>query len=167
MLTKKEKNLEHKVFEISILLKGINGIIETIGGIFLLIIPVGTITRYVHEFFANEIAGDPTDLIANYVLNYSQTLTHKAEIFAAIYLLIHGVIKIWLIYSIYKNKLWAYPVAGVIFLFFIFYQAYEIFMRHSILLTLITLLDIIILLLLHSEYKRLKRKQIHDIKHST
>ena len=44
--------------------------------------------------------------------------------FAAIYLLSHGVIKVVLVASLFRELLWAYPAAIVVFTLFIVYQLY-------------------------------------------
>ena len=105
----------------------------------------------------HELAQDPTDLLANYLIHVSQNLSLGAISFVSLYLLIHGLIKIGLVTGLWMRKLWAYPLAGVILGFFVAYQGIRFFHTHSLLLLLLTFVDIVILVLIRFEYKRLKR----------
>ena len=96
-----------------------------------------------------EFAEDPHDLVANLLLHSVQHLSVGAQKFAAIYLLAHGVIKLWLIIGLPQETLWYYPVSMAVFGLFIVYQLYRSSFTHSIWLLLITALDVVILALPH------------------
>ena len=73
-------------------------------------------------------------------------------LFASFYLIVYGIIKVWLVFSLWKANLRAYPIAGVILGLLIVYQLYRVSYTHSLFLLLVTLVDIGILLLLRREY---------------
>jgi len=152
---KKEKAL-HDLFIIGIIIKGIDGILELIGGIILISIKSNSISKIIQTIFQHEIAQDPTDLIANYFIQLSQTLSISTISFAAIYLIIHGSIKLGLFSGLLYKKLWAYPLAGILLSLFVIYQLIRFSSTHSIFLLFLTLVDILIIVLLRFEYKRLK-----------
>jgi len=158
MFDKYDKNIFHKTFEISILLKALDGLLELIGGFLLLIISSKTIRKIPKIFFAQELTEDPNDLIANYLIKAGENLSIDAKIFGIIFLLSHGVIKIGLVYALYKKKLWAYPLSIFIFTLFIIYQLYRYSHTHSLFLLFITILDFIVISLIYVEYKKLKAK---------
>ncbi len=99
----------HVAFEIGVILKGLNGFLELIGGILLLVFPPSAIQRFVVGLTHNELSRDPNDFIATHLRAAAQHLSVHAQTFAAIYLLAHGVIKAVLVYSLLKDKLWAFP----------------------------------------------------------
>ncbi len=144
-----------KTFKISIFLKGINGLLEIIGGILLFIFNPSKIAYIVLLLTQNEISEDPHDIIANYLINLSQNFSINTQIFSVIYLITHGIIKIFLVISLWEKKLWAYPLAISIFIVFIFYQIYRFSYNYSIGLLFLTILDIIIIILTWLEYKNL------------
>ena len=47
-------------------------------------------------------------------------------LFGAVYLLLHGAVKVVLVTALLLNKLWAYPCMIVVLLIFIGYQMYRI-----------------------------------------
>jgi uncharacterized membrane protein len=153
-----QKSLVHKTFEVGILLKGINGVLETIGGILLLFIHPQTINHMVATITENELSQDPHDLIANFLVKSAHDLSVGGQIFGALFLLSHGIIKLFLIIALYKRKLWAYPLAMIIFGLFIVYQMYRYFLSPSYWMIILSILDVFIIVLTYLEYKNLKSR---------
>jgi uncharacterized membrane protein len=150
------KTILHKIFRISILIKGIDSFFEIIGGFLLLFINPSFINNFVKLIFQHELLQDPRDFIGNLIINLSSSLSVKIQFFGAIYLLSHGIIKMVLIIGLWKKKLWTYFAAEIVFAMFIIYQVYRYTFTHSIFLILLTLLDIIIIFLTWLEYKQLR-----------
>lgn len=151
--------LESKVFEDTVLLKGLDGLLEIIGGIILLIIKPESVNRLASFLTQHELSQDPKDFIANHLLHSAQHFTQGGRWFAALYLLSHGVIKIVLVAGLLKKQLWAYPGSIAFLLIFMVYQIYRITLTHSISLTLLTIFDAFVLWLVWREYQRLIHHQ--------
>jgi uncharacterized membrane protein len=151
-----ESNI-HLAFEISLLLKGLFALGQIIGGIVALFVTRDFLLKTVSVLTQQELAEDPHDLIANYVLNSAQNLSIGTQLFVALYLLSHGSIKLWLIIGLLRQKLWYYPTAILVFSLFIVYQLYRFSFTHSVWLLLITGVDVIVITLTWHEYKYLRR----------
>jgi uncharacterized membrane protein len=151
-----EKNI-HLVFELSLWLKGAFAVLEILAGVGAYFITQELLLSVVRWVTQEEFAEDPHDFIANTLLQSAQHFSIGAQNFAAIYLLAHGIIKLWLIVGLLRQKLWYYPVAIVVFVLFIVYQVYRYTFTHSLLLVLITLLDVIVIALTWHEYGYLRR----------
>ena len=149
----------HVAFEIGVILKGLNGFLELIGGILLLVFPPSAIQRFVVGLTHNELSRDPNDFIATHLRAVAQHLSVHAQTFAAIYLLAHGVIKAVLVYSLLKDKLWAFPIAIAIFAAFSVYQIYRYFVEPSGWLIALTVLDVIVIVLTWFEWQRVKQER--------
>lgn len=154
----KEKILIHRLFSISILLKGIFALIELILGILLLFITSSLLLKFVYYIFGHELIQDPADVLVNFLLNLFSNFSSSIKIFFAIYLLIHGIIKLGLIVALWREKLWAYPLSETIFSLFIIYQIYRYFQYPSVSLILLTILDIFVIILIYLEYKNFKSR---------
>jgi uncharacterized membrane protein len=109
----------HLAFEISLLLKGLFAIGQIIGGIVAFFVSREFLLKAVSVLTEEELAEDPHDLVANYLLHSAQSLTIGTQIFVGLYLLSHGGIKLWLIIGLLREKLWYYPTAIVVFGLFI------------------------------------------------
>jgi len=147
------KILIHQAFRFGILLKGLDAVLEMIGGVLLLIINPEMLNRLVMLLTFHELSEDPHDLIANFLINSAHDLSVSALIFGSLYLLSHGLIKIFLVVSLWREKLWAYPVAIFFFSLFIIYQIYRYLDTYSIWLIPLAVFDLIIVILTWLEFK--------------
>ncbi len=145
-------------FEIGIVVKGVFAIFETIGSFVVLFITPHFIRRAVAVFTREELTEDPTDFISHYLLQLANSFSVKAQMFAFIYLFVHGVIKLFLIGALLKKKLWAYPASIIVFTLFILYQIYRYFHTYSVWLIVLTVFDVIVVWLIWREYKLVKER---------
>jgi uncharacterized membrane protein len=150
-----------KTFKIGLVLKGLDGVLEVVGGVLLLFLSADAIEHIFRSLTAEELSEDPHDLIANYLLHATSHLSSGITLFGAIYLLSHGVAKIVLVALVLRDKLWAYPWLIALLLAFIAYQIYRITWVHfSVGLTALTVFDAALVWLTWREY-RSKRAHKH------
>ncbi len=147
-----------RLFWISILLKAVDGTLETAAGLVLLGTSKMEIIHVVHRIFREELTEDPTDWLATFALRQAFNFTPGMKLFAVTYLVSHGLIKLILAGTLWRRRLWAYPLAGVLISFFIVYQMHRFIHTHSITMLLLTILDFIIIALLWPEYQRAKAR---------
>jgi uncharacterized membrane protein len=143
-----------RTFRISIVLKGLDGLLEVVGGIVLLFVAPATLQSWVRSLVAHELAGDPHDFVARHLLHAASQLSRGTTIFAAIYLLSHGIAKVVLVVALLREQLWAYPWTMALLGVFIVYQIYRLSLRFTIGLTLLTLFDAFVLWLTALEYRK-------------
>jgi uncharacterized membrane protein len=142
-----------KTFKIGLVLKGLDGILEIVGGILLLFISPQAIEHLVRALTAHELSEDPHDLVARYLLHTTGHLSSGITLFGAVYLLTHGIAKVVLVALVLRDKLWAYPLLIVLLLAFIAYQLYQVTAVHfSVGLTLLTIFDAALVWLTWREY---------------
>lgn len=153
MFKLQEKNL-HKVFVISLILKGLNSLLEIVGGILFLF--TSSVTAILSFLIKGELIEDPTDFLAMQIQHILPYFSTHGQLYASFYLLSHGMIKIILVISLLRNKLWAYPATIVTLFLFITYQLYRLSYGFSLILVLLTLFDILIIYLTWYEYKVVK-----------
>jgi uncharacterized membrane protein len=138
------------------LLKGLNGLLELIGGTLLLIFPPNAVQRFVVGLTHNELSKDPHDFVATHLRAAASHLTSNGELFAAVFLLSHGIIKVVLVYALVRDKLWAFPWAIGVFSAFGVYQMYRYAIHPSGWLIALTVLDVLVILLTLAEWRRVK-----------
>jgi uncharacterized membrane protein len=153
---KTKGRLVHLFFNTAIIIKGIDGVLEVAGGILLFFIQPHQIHHMVRILMQHELSEDPHDLIAHYLLHVTQHISSGEQIFAAIYLLWHGIIKVGLVTALFLEKHWAYPVAIGAFTIFLAYQLYRYSNTHAPELLVLSVLDIIVIILTWLEYRRLR-----------
>jgi uncharacterized membrane protein len=153
----RRQHFRELLFRISVLLKGLNAALEIAGGVALFAVSPAFILRTVALLTQDEIAEDPRDLVANSLRRAASHLSPASQHFAAIYLLIHGVIKIGLVGALLKRELWAYPVAVLVFGAFIIYQLYRYTLTHGLGLIALSVFDLAVIWLIYLEYRALRR----------
>ncbi len=153
------KSKLHIAFEVGVILKGLNGLLELVGGALLLAFPPSAIEKFIVGLTSNELSKDPHDVIATHLRQAAHSLSASDQLFAAIYLLSHGVIKALLVYALLRGKLWAYPWAIGVFTAFGVYQMYRYFISPSGWLIALTVLDVIVILLTWFEWRRLRSER--------
>lgn len=152
----KEKNI-HLIFEISLIGKALFAALEVVGGVIAYFVSQDFLLTVVTNFTQDELAEDPHDLVANYLLHTAQNFSIGAQHFTALYLASHGVIKLFVIAGLLREKLWYYPTALVVFGLFIIYQLYRFSFTHSVWLIVLSVVDAAIMLLTWHEYQYLRR----------
>jgi uncharacterized membrane protein len=143
-----------RAFQIGIIAKGLNGLAELVGGLLLLFVGPGGIHHLVAALTQGELSEDPNDVIARYLLHTADGLTGSAVLFGAVYLLLHGAVKVGLVIALLLNKLWAYPCTITVLLIFIGYQLYRVVLQPSLGLVALTGFDAVIVVLTWREYRR-------------
>jgi uncharacterized membrane protein len=149
----------HRLFQLSVILKGLNAIMEILGGIALVFINTATIEKVVGALTQEELIEDPHDFVATHLLDFAQHFSVSSEHFYALYLLSHGLIKLFLVAGLLREKLWSYPAAMCAFGLFIGYQFYRLSHIYSVGLFLLTLFDLFLVALVWHEYKLLVRRR--------
>lgn len=153
-----EKNI-HFIFEVSLLLKAAFALFEIIGGVLVYFISQEFVIKLVFLLTQDELLEDPKDLIAQYLIHSAQAFSISTQHFAAFFLLSHGIIKLFLVIGLLREKRWYYPAAIIVFTLFVLYQLYRFNFTHSLWLLLITLLDILVIWLTWHEYMYLRKQK--------
>jgi len=148
----KSGNLLDRAFAIGIILKGLDGILEVVGGVVLLIISPTTIDNLSRALTQHELSQDPHDFLATHLLHATGSLTGSSLEFGAAYLVLHGVVKIVLVAALLRDQIWAYPWMIVFLIVFIVYQVYRMTFAFSIGLLGLTIFDLIVVWLTYTEY---------------
>jgi uncharacterized membrane protein len=143
----------HQAFQLGIIVKGIDGVLETTGGFLLWFIHPSALYWIIRILTQHELARDPQDLIAVHLLRASQTLLINHRQFAAIYLLAHGATKVMLVVALWMKARWAYPLTIFVFAVFSTYQMYRFSHTHSVALLLLTIFDVGLIYLTWREWR--------------
>lgn len=150
----KAGDLLDRSFTIAIILKGLDGILEVLGGLLLLVITPATIDRLVVAITQHELSEDPHDFLATHLLHSAGAITGSSLRFGAVYLLLHGAVKVVLVAALLRDKLWAYPWMIAFLIIFIVYQVYRMTFAFSIGLLGLTIFDALVVWLTYREYGR-------------
>ena len=159
------RSLLRETFRAGITLKGIDGALETVGGVLLWFFKPSELSEIVRSLFQHELSSDPNDWIAEHVLRATVKLAEANPEFASLFLLSHGLTKAALVLCLWMNRLWAYPLTMAVFAAFSVYQTYRYTHTRSAWLLALTILDLILIYLTWEEYGQQKKAAGRDEGH--
>ena len=145
--------LLHRLFEASLVVKGLLAGAETLAGLGLLVTSGGLVRRFVDGLTRYEIAEDPTDRLATAARHYAEALSFQTQHFYALYLLSHGILKLLMVAALAAGALWAYPLAMAVLGGFVAYQMYAWAQDGSPALLLLSGFDAILIALVWQEFR--------------
>lgn len=148
-----------RVYYIGVIVKGIDGAVEFLAGLVLLFAP--HLPHILLSSLSAEAAEGRTPLrvfLAGYIESLDDRLASAGLYFLVAYLILHGAVKLVLVYCLLRRIHAAYPWAIGILLAFLAYQVYTTIVSPSILLVLLDLVDAAIIVLVYLEYRRIVPK---------
>lgn len=155
-----DHRLLDRVFDISIILKGINGVLELVGGAALFFVSVDQIRQLLGWISVHAVVVRPRSPMAHWIEHLADRLGAEAPVFAAWYLILHGVIKVVLVWALLRQKLWAYPWMLAALGLFIAYQCYELVVHFTWGMLALTVFDVFIVVLTAREWQLHVRRRV-------
>ncbi|SHI67460.1 DUF2127 domain-containing protein [Parasporobacterium paucivorans] len=143
-------------FYAGLAIKAINALIEFVGGLMMIVLNHDWLNRLIRLVAIPELREDPNDFIMNYLVRLGQNLSINSQHSVAIYMLLHGITKLIVIWFLWKKKTWAYLPAVAVFGLFIAYEIYSYVHTQSPIMVPIIIIDVAIIVLIILEYIRLK-----------
>ena len=141
-------------FKIVVIFKGIDGALELIGGLALLVVPSSALHQAIITVSQNAFIVQH-DWLTHAATSLGHNFTPGIQWYTAIYLLLHGLIKVGLVVALLSRRYAWYPAAIVILSLFMVYQIYRIFTEGQWLFDgILTLIDGAAVWLAILEYRR-------------
>ncbi len=148
-----------RLLRAALVLKGIDGAVELLAGLALLVVGPGTIDGLTRRVVEHHLLGSPHGALAERVSAGEVAFSSGDRTFAVVYLTLHGLVKLGLVGALLREVLPAYPVAvGVLGLFCV-YEAYRAVERGSWSLGVAAGLDLAVTVLVLLEYRRLRGRR--------
>lgn len=142
------------IFLVGVFFKGLDGLVELIGGVLLLSLSPGSLTSAAHRLTARELLEDPHDIMANLLLTGAHQLSTQGTFVIALFLLIHGVVKVAIVVSLIMGATRIYPWAIGALGILAIVQIVDFVVKPSIGVTLLTLLDFVVIALTWREWRQ-------------
>ncbi len=144
------------LFKVALAFKGIDGAIELIGAIMLLIIPAGTVQTLINDVLSRDLLGPPDGSLAKHFVSGTAEFASGNRAFAVVYLGLHGIVKLALVVAMLRRIRPAYPVAVVVLGAFVVYEIYRATQTGSVLLPFLAALDVAVIVLIIREYRNMR-----------
>lgn len=146
----------HEMFEASLFLKAALALAEVVAGLSLILLPHSQFSAIAGWLARYDIAHDrhewPLRMLERGLAGFSIESQH----FYALYLTLHGVLKLVMVTLLVRKVSWAYPAAMVILATFVAYQGQEWLRTGSVPLLVLTVFDGMVFALVWREYRVLR-----------
>ena len=149
-----------RMFAIAVTIKGIDGGLQFVGALLLMVIPPTLISGVANQIVTRDMLGDPNGTLSTHLAKAADQFANgSTRWFAIIYLLAHGLIKLVLVWALLKKVLWMFPISVVVLAGFVVYEVWRATNTHSIALPIFAAIDVVIIALIIREYRKLRRER--------
>ena len=153
------RSLLDRLYFLGVSIKGIDGAIELVLGLALLLVP--SLPHTVLETAANRASSGTVpfgQFVSNYLENLDGTLSQWGTGLVIAYLVAHGAIKVLLVVCLLLRWHKVYPAAIAVLTGFLAYEIYLFCVGPGVTLGIFIALDIVIIYLVCREYRELKQR---------
>ena len=148
-----------RVYMLTVAIKGFDGLVELLAGIVLLVAP-GELHKLLSLLTgeARESSHQFMHQLAQYIAHVDTDVTRGGLTVVILFLVIHGIVKLALVYALLRRILWAYPYALGVLALFLAYQLYVCIIQPSASMIIFAALDAIIIWVVWGEWRKLMRE---------
>jgi uncharacterized membrane protein len=147
-----------RLFRLAMFVKGLDGAVELIGAIALLLVPATLVNQLVADVISRDLVGSPDGFLARHLVAGTAEFASGNRTFVILYLGLHGIVKLALVVALLRRWMPAYPVAAVVLSVFVAYELYRAVRTGSVVLPVLAAVDILIIVLVVREYLLLRRE---------
>ena len=152
----------HWIFEASLVIKGLLAFGEVLGGLGLLLTPNLAILHFVGWLTHHKLTQTPSEDMAVWARHLADAFPLEVQHFYAIYMLLHGSLKLTMVAMLARRIVWAYPFAILVLAGFVIYQVTEFALHGGLVLLALTAFDNVMIVLVWREYQVLRRYQADE-----
>lgn len=144
-------------FQLSITLKGLDGVLQIMGAFLFLTANAARVNMLIDILTLHLLSPRQVVYVAFHLVRASQSIAGHTPYFLFVFLLSHGVAKVVLVTALWFNRMWAYPMMILLLTAFILYQLYVMVYTPTIFMALLTIFDAGVIWLTKEEYKKQKK----------
>jgi uncharacterized membrane protein len=143
-----------RTFQLSITLKGLDGLLEIAGAFLFLSSDPARVNGLIDALTFHLLSPRQNAYLTSHLLHASQAIAGHAPYFIFLFLMSHGVAKVALVTALWFNRMWAYPMMMLLLAAFIVYQIYVMIYNPTIFMALLTIFDAFVIWLTKVEYEK-------------
>lgn len=144
--------LLHDSFEVGILLKAIMAFIELLSGVLLWIFGQRAVA-FAQAVTLSHVSRHPHDRVAAWLEHIAAGFSIHSEQFYALYFVSHGLVKLILVFGLWREVRWAFPTSIVALSGFVVYQLYRYSQTGTVGLLVLSAFDLLLIALIWREFR--------------
>jgi uncharacterized membrane protein len=159
LLSKKSIRVLQILFNISIVLKGVDGLIELIGGVLFAILEKEVILKLIIDFLSYDLFKIPNKTVLELATTVSHDLDTSIRNFIIAVLIGNGFIKIAFAIGLLLRKMFIFPISIIFLIGLLIYQIIQTFYTPSLYLIFFNLFDFAVIVVIWLQYIHLKKSK--------
>ena len=145
------------LFDLSMILKAVDGLAEFLGGIIFVSLGKSRILEIISDILYSEYFKIPTDTIEGWLDYLARTLTTSVETLIVLILIGNGLVKLVLAINLLLKKRWAFYWGMAFLIILIIYQIIQNLHFKSIVFNLFNVFDILVVTVIWLQYRQLMK----------
>ena len=137
----------HRLFILTILGKGLLGLIQIATAIALYFGALAQLPRIAQWLVAHELTEDPNDFLASHIMSWASIVPTSNSTFFMLYFAAHGVLHVSVVGMLLSGARWANHAAITVLGIFVVYQVFEWFSIGGKMLLVLTAIDLAVIYL--------------------
>jgi uncharacterized membrane protein len=158
-LATRTRSATHALYLCAIALKGLDGLVETVLGLLIAVTGPDKLYELALRFTTPELLEEGSHRFAEAVERGEAALAHVSGVFAVLYLLAHGVLKLAIAINLLRGKRWIYLPACLVLAGFVLFLGYRAASHRSWLTGGLALFDLLTLALVLNEWRQSRGKR--------
>lgn len=148
--------LLHDSFEVGILLKAAMAFLELASGVLLWVFGRRALD-FAQAATLSHVSKHPHDRIAAWLEHLAAGFSIHSEHFYALYFISHGLVKLILVWGLWREARWAFPTSIVALAGFVAYQLYRYSQTGTVGLLVLSAFDLVLIALIWREFRSRRR----------
>lgn len=140
-------------FIAAVLVKGLDGLLETVAGLLVLLVGPQHIYSLVLEFTDPALDLHPESRALHVIRHGAASFAQTSGHFVVVWLFVHGLVKAALAIELLRSKVWIFPVAAAILSGFVGYMGWRLAGHWSPWLLAFALFDAVTVVLVLNEWR--------------
>jgi uncharacterized membrane protein len=141
---------------VALTVKGVDGALELVAAALVLLVPRSVVESTAAAIVARDVVGPPGGALARAV-TAGVTALEAQTVLVAVYLALHGVVKVALVVALVRRRVRFYPAAVVVLGLLVVVELERAVRTGSALLAGLAVLDALIIAVVVREYRSLRR----------
>jgi uncharacterized membrane protein len=143
---------ERIIYLATIIGKGLFAVGECVSGLVLYFATDESIRAFNRWILKSRVFAESADVRLDFFRHLLENMQLDAKTFVAVYLILHGLLKVAIVLGLLSGHRRAYPLALVGLGLFVLYQLYHYAMHGNVIIVVLAALDVFIMLLVWREW---------------
>ena len=155
-----KSGIQYRLFQVAVIMKGINGVLEIIAGFVLMLVGTHRINHMLELGTQALLVDSPQGWLLKVFAENGIARQIPPVSFAVIYLLANGLAKVVIVHALMQRRRRVFPYAVAFLGLFVLFGVVRLYTHRSPVLAVALVLDLLVMASIWREYRALEAEQL-------